>query len=142
MARADQLHAERQALIAGAGRQGHARRAGQRPDRIETRIAGKLLTLGCLARRAGAQQDIDLVEQRIDVRLEGRRLALGGDVALERDGKALVQDVGQLAADFVGVAQALVGVVARAFPARDGDMVLETCDRFWREIAENPPVSS
>jgi len=60
------------------------------------------------------------------VRLEGRRLALGGDVALERDGKALVQDVGQLAADFVGVAQALVDRLAQEV----SDLVTTTLRRL------------
>jgi PadR family transcriptional regulator AphA len=34
------------------------------------------------------------------------------------------------------------GIEAQLATLRLGDMVLETCDRFWREIAENPPTGS
>jgi PadR family transcriptional regulator AphA len=35
----------------------------------------------------------------------------------------------------------VTGLEAQLATLRLGDMVLETCDRFWREIAENPPVT-
>src|SRR6476660_7483277 len=92
MAQADQLDAERQALVACAQRQRDARRTGKRPDRVEARIAGELLSLRRLAWRARADQHVEAVEQRIDMRLERHRLALRGDVALEGDAVALLQD--------------------------------------------------
>ena len=34
----------------------------------------------------------------------------------------------------------VTGLEAQVASLRLGDMVLEACDRFWRDIAENPPV--
>src|SRR5262249_50427547 len=90
MAPANPLGAEPQTPAASAGRNGNTRRAGQRPNRVEARIAGGGEALGRLARCTGAEQHADLLEQRIDVRLEGGSLALRGNVALEADGKALL----------------------------------------------------
>src|SRR5689334_22893495 len=69
VAQADQLNAKRQSHVACAHWQGDAWSTGERPDRIEARIAGELLALGRLARSTGTQQHVDLVEQRIDMRL-------------------------------------------------------------------------
>ena len=63
----------------------------ERPDRVEARIAGELDAGRRLARRAGTEQHVDLVEQQIDMGLERHRLALGGDVALQRDVEAALQ---------------------------------------------------
>src|SRR5215216_5365209 len=67
----DQLDAERQAVGAGAGRQGNTGRAGRGPDRVEARIAGELDAGRRLAGGAGAEQDVDPVEQRIDMGAKG-----------------------------------------------------------------------
>ena len=113
-------------MAPAAGRQRNTGRAGQGPDRVEARVAGELDALRRLARRAGAEQHVDPVEQRIDMGAEGRGLALGGDIALEGNIQpALHRAIHQLLADLVGIAQPLVGVVARAFVVGDGAVIVE-----------------
>jgi PadR family transcriptional regulator AphA len=53
------------------------------------------------------------------------------------DNQKMMADHQKLHEMFEGV----TGLESQLATLRLGDMVLETCDRFWREIAENPPVT-
>ena len=50
----------------GPGRQGHARRPGQGPDRVEARVAGRAEPFGRLADRARRQQHVEFAEDIVE----------------------------------------------------------------------------
>src|SRR5438309_7028504 len=63
----DQLDAEWQTAAAVSGGQGQAGRPCQRPDRIETGVAGRAVAFGGLACGARGEQHVDLGEEIVEV---------------------------------------------------------------------------